>query len=77
MLYRLLGVHSVHAQVISRGALQVLENSGIAVSWDTQVEFIRNRAGDGRCPMEQATEGITDPREALVAIENKLKELLS
>lgn len=77
MLYRLLGVHSVHAQVISQGALQVLENSGIAVSWDTQVEFIRNRAGDGRCPMEQATEGITDPREALVAIENKLKELLS
>ncbi len=75
LLYRLLKVKAVHAQVISRGALQVFNGSGIAVSWDSQVEYIKNRTGDGRCPMEQATQGIDDPQEALLAIQKKLKEL--
>lgn len=77
LLYCLLDVKAVHAQVISLAALQVLQNSPIAVTWDTQVEYIKNRTGDGRCPMEQATEGIDDPQEALVAIRQKLKELTS
>ena len=76
LLYCLLNVKAVHAQVISQAALQVLQNSPIHVTWDSTVEYIKNRAGDGRCPMEQATEGIDDPQEALVAIQNKLKELL-
>ena len=75
LLYCLLDVKAVHAQVISLAALQVLQNSPIAVTWDTQVEYIKNRTGDGRCPMEQATEGIGDPQEALVAIRRKLHEL--
>ena len=75
LLYSLLNVKAVHAQVISSAALQVLQDSPVAVSWDTQVEYIKNRTGDGRCPMEQATEGIDDPQEALVAIQEKLKEL--
>ena len=77
LLYRLLNVKAVHAQVISQAALQVLQNSPIAVSWDRQVDYIKNRTGDGRCPMEQATEGIDNSQEALVAIQKKLKELLS
>lgn len=76
MLYCLLNVKAVHAQVISQAALQVLQSRGIAVTWDAQVEYIRNRAGDGRCPMEQATENIDDPQSALVAIQKKMKELL-
>ena len=75
LLYRLLDVKAVHAQVISGAALQVLQNSPIVVTWDTQVEYIKNRARDGRCPMELATEGIDDPKEALVAIQRKLDEL--
>ena len=75
LLYCLLKVRAVHALVISQAALQVLENSGIAVSWDSRVDHIKNRTGDGRCPMEQATEGIDDPQEALVAILRKSEEL--
>ena len=75
LLYCLLKVKAVHAQVISLAALQVLQSNSITVSWGSQVDFIRNRAGDGRCPMEQATEGIDDPQEALAAIQTKLKEL--
>lgn len=75
LLYRLLKVRAIHATVISQAALQALQNSDIAVSWDSQVDYIKNRAGDGRCPMEQATEGIDDPQVALIAIRQKLKEL--
>lgn len=77
MLYRLLKIRAVHAQVISQAALQALKDSHITVTWDFRVDYIKNRAGDGRCPMEQATEGIDDPQAALLAIQNKLKELLS
>lgn len=76
LLYCLLKVKAVHAQVISQAALQVLQSHGIAITWDRQVDYIRNRTGDGRCPMEEATEGIDDPQEALIAIQKKLKELL-
>lgn len=75
LLYCLLNVRAVHASVISQAALQVLQDGGIAVSWDSLVDYIKNRSGDGRCPMEQATENIDDPQEALVAIQKKLKEL--
>ena len=76
LLYCLLNIRAIHAVVISQAALQVLQNRGIPVTWDHLVDYIKNRAGDGRCPMEQATEGIDDPQEALIAIEKKLKELL-
>lgn len=76
LLYCLLGIKAVHAGVISQAALQVLRSHKIVATWDTEVAYIQNRTGDGRCPMEQATEGIEDPREALVAIQKKLKELL-
>lgn len=75
LLYCLLNVRAVHASVISQAALQVLQRGGIAVSWDSLVDYIKNRSGDGRCPMEQATEGIDDPQKALIAIQQKLKEL--
>ena len=77
LLYCLLNVRTIHAVVISQAALQVLQSREIPVTWDHQVAYIKNRAGDGRCPMEEATEGIDDPHAALIAIENKLKELLS
>ena len=76
LLYCLLDIKAVHAGVISQAALQVLRSHKIVATWDTEVAYIQNRTGDGRCPMEQATEGIEDPREALVAIQEKLKELL-
>lgn len=75
LLYCLLKVKAVHARIISQAALQVLQNGGIGISWDCKVDYIKNRAGDGRCPMEQATEGIDDPQEALFAIQKKLEEL--
>ncbi len=74
-LYCLLGVRAVHGAVLSDGAAEVLLAHGISFSWDTRVSGIRNRDNTGPCPMEYATQGITDPQEALAAIEKKLSAL--
>ena len=74
-LYRLLGVRRVHGCVMSNAAVKVLRAGGIEVSWDVLAEGIRNRTGDGPCPMEAATAGITEPEMALEAIRQKLRSL--
>ena len=75
-LYCLLGVRQIYAQVLSKGAQQVLEEYGIPCFYDCLVPGIRNRNDTGPCPMEAATSNSTTPREALVAIRNKRKQML-
>ena len=74
-LYRMLGVRSVHGCVMSVAAVKVLRAGGIEATWDVLAEGIRNRKGDGPCPMEAATEGCTEPEEALEAIRQALQRL--
>lgn len=74
-LYCLLGVNALHAGVISQPALAVLESAGIQVEYGTLVPAIRNRAGDGFCPMETAVWDLTDPALAPDAIRETLKKL--
>lgn len=68
LLYVYLGVAAVTAEVMSVGAREVLAAHGIETAARTVAAHIVNRRGDGLCPMEIATSGITDPTEALVAI---------
>lgn len=74
-LYCLLGVTALHAGVISQPALAVLEAAGITVRYDTLVPAIRNRTGDGFCPMETAVWALTDPTLAPDAIRDALQIL--
>jgi ribonuclease R len=74
-LYCLLGVKTVYANVMSRPAAQVLENSGITAQWGKLVEGIINRKGTGPCPFEAAVMEIDDPEEALAAIRNKMAQM--
>lgn len=74
-LYVLLGVRAVHALVISRSALAVLEEHKIAVSYDTCVDAIRNRTNTGFCPMEQAVMEISHPAQAPDRIRQTLQKL--
>ena len=76
-LYCLLGVKAVYAGVISQRARAVLENAGIAVTFGTEVSAIRNRAGDGLCPMETAVWDIEDHQTAHKAILSTLQKLQS
>lgn len=75
MLYCLLGVRRVYAGVISDAAVRVLRRNGIEVYRDRLVEHIRNRAGTGLCPMEEATRSIDEPEAALDAIRATLARL--
>ena len=74
-LYCLLGVKTLYAAVISKPALSVLEQHGIAITYSTLVPSIQNRAQNGPCPMEHAVWEIDDPKEALAAIYRTLEQL--
>lgn len=74
-LYCLLGVHRIHANVLSRPALQVLESAGIRATYTALVDRIRNRTGDGLCPIESATLPCSTPEEALAVIRAALHQM--
>ena len=75
LLYCLLGVRAVYARVMSRAAIAVFEQQNMPYFYDTVVDAIRNRAGDGLCPMETATRDISDPALAPDAIRKALAAL--
>ncbi|MBO5953156.1 MAG: DUF1893 domain-containing protein [Oscillospiraceae bacterium] len=77
LLYCLLGVEAIYAQIVSQAAAKVLARHGIALEYATLVPHIENRTGTGKCPMESATEHIDDPRAALEAVRQRLNELNS
>lgn len=66
-------IRSVYAQTISTGALDILQRAGIAVRFDTEVAYIKNRAGNGQCPVEQLTASTDNPQEAY----NRIKLFLN
>jgi hypothetical protein len=74
-LYILLGVTEIYATVISEGAVSLLSDYGILVTYEKCVERIANRAGTGICPMEEAVQEICEPEEALQALRKKIQEM--
>ena len=74
-LYALLGLEEIYAEVLSESAQKVLQRYGISAYFGTLVPRIRNRAGDGFCPIEEAVADATDAQDALLRIRARLKEL--
>ena len=74
-LFAYAGVSEIHTTVISKPAADFLSAKGITFTYDTLVDNIINRKGDGICPMEQVTADINDPEQAIVAIKKRLEEL--
>lgn len=72
MLYVLLGVKEVYAQVLSRVGAEFFSKYKIAYECGELTENIINRNGDGICPMEKAVQEIDDPVLGAKAIKNKL-----
>lgn len=68
-------VKSCYGVTISKSALKYLTDHNVSVGFDTCVDHIVNRSGDGVCPMEQTVKDIDSPEEALVALKSKLQEL--
>ena len=74
-LYVLLDVKEIYTNVISKSALEILENYHIPITYETLVEAIRNRNNTGFCPIETAVSEITDPQKALCVIRETLEKI--
>lgn len=68
------GVARVYAEVISSGALGVLRDAGISVSFGTETPHIINREGTGICPVERLTAGTDSPDEAYKLIKQFIEQ---
>lgn len=65
----------LHTGTISKSASEVLESFGIEFTYDKMVDFIKNRSGDGGCPVEAITKDISSPIEALEPIKGFLEKI--
>ncbi len=70
------GVSKIHALVISKPALEILQKYNIQTTYNQLVEFISNRTNDGMCPLEKSVAFIDDFNEATIAIEDTIKILM-
>ena len=68
------GVAGLHADVISRPALELLDTSPVRVSYTLEVPRIVNRTRTGLCPVETLCRDCTDAAEALPLIRRFLDE---
>ncbi len=75
MLYVILNVSEVYAEVMSEDGLQMLQKHGITAYYGTLVGEIQNRMKNDICPMDKAVGGLTEPAEGLTAIKNKMAEM--
>ncbi|MDD6736501.1 MAG: DUF1893 domain-containing protein [Clostridiales bacterium] len=74
-LYVLMGVKNVWAEIMSEKAQAVFEQYGIHACCETHVPAIKNRAGTGFCPIEEAVDNISSAEEAFAVIQTTLKRL--
>ena len=74
-LYILLGVSKVHAKVLSKAAADVFKRFSLPYTYEESVAAIRNRTGDGFCPMESAVWNIDDPTVAYDVIVQTKRQL--
>ncbi len=70
LLYAKMKIKEVHGIVMSEKAKEIFDLYAISYSFGTLVPFIINRKGDGVCPVEKATENISDCEKAYTVIKD-------
>lgn len=65
----------VYAEVMCKGAKEMLVKAGIVANGEKLVERIVNREGTDDCPMEKAVRNLDDPKRMIEAIRATLKKL--
>lgn len=66
-------IKSLHAELISEYAIEVLSGTKIALSYDRMVPYIMNRNKTGACPMEETVRFVNNPEIAYEMLQNKLR----
>ena len=59
---------ALHADVISRPALDLLAGSGVKVGYAEEVPHVINRSGTGWCPLETRCRDLRTPEECVAQI---------
>ncbi len=77
MIYVLLGVQTVFAEVMNEDGIYTLARHGITPLCNTSVKEIRNRTNTGMCPMEEAVKEIADPQEGLYTVKRRLEQMMT
>ena len=72
MLFVKAKIRELFAETISRSAAEFLEENGLPFSYRTMTEYIVNRDGTGRCPMENAVLSCNDAEEGYLLLQQKL-----
>lgn len=74
-LYVLMGVKEVHASIMAKLAIQILDRAEIKYSADQFVETIENQSRTGIDPIEEAVIRSGSPVKAFEDIKNKLESI--
>lgn len=77
MLFIKAKIREIYAEVISKGAINLLKSHNIAVTFDVLTDRILNRNKTGICPMETLVSNTDDIEEGYNLIIKKLDELNS
>jgi hypothetical protein len=64
-----------HTQVLSRPGKQVLDQHGVATTYEELVDHIKMEDGRIYCPFERMVQDVNDPEEAYAAIVEKMNSL--
>lgn len=75
MLFIRSKVGYLHANILSRSAKKILDYYMINYSYDTLVDYIKNRNNTGMCPMEETVLNVEDLDEAFQLLSEKQKSL--
>ncbi len=65
------GAANLYTGVLSKEAVPVLDKYNINYSADNIADYIVNRAGDDKCPMEKTVADVNDPVEAYKVLKEK------
>jgi hypothetical protein len=76
MLIILGGAKKVYAGVISKSAYEYLTNNHCKIEFGKKVDIIKNRKGDGMCPLEASVVDINDPYEGYLKLKETIKTLM-
>lgn len=68
------GVREVYAEVLSRDALSILQEAGIATDYALLTPYIINHAGNDLCPVEKLTAAVATADEAYALIKRFIEE---
>ena len=65
------GASKLYTKIISREAIPVLEKHKIEYNAEKTVDYIMNKNGTGKCPIEQAVQKINESSEAYSVLKDK------